>query len=362
MAVGRVRPAVSALAAYRPGKAAAQAEQDHDITNAIKLASNENPYSPVPSVVAAIAEAASGVNRYSDHRALELRGRLADWLDVDSTQIAVGCGSVGVFQQLCLTYIKPGDEIVYPWPSFEAYPVLVKTMGGVPITPALIDHAFDMDAVAAAVSPNTTMIVLATPNNPTGTAIHTDEIRTLLQRIPDDVVVLIDEAYREFAGDDLGDPVKDLLAHHRNVVVIRTFSKAYGLAGLRTGYAIADPDIIQDIDKVLLPFSVNVLAQVGALAALDALDEVQEKIDLVITERERVVDALHAKGWKMPDTRANFVYLPIGGRTEDVGLELERRGIVIRPFPGDGIRITIGTPDENNRVLSNLDEIIQPTS
>jgi histidinol-phosphate aminotransferase len=362
MAVGRVRPAVSALAAYRPGKAAAQAEQDHDITNAIKLASNENPYSPVPSVVAAIAEAAAGVNRYSDHRALELRARLGDWLEVDSTQIAVGCGSVGVLQQLCLTYINPGDEIVYPWPSFEAYPVLVKTMGGIPITPALVDHAFDMDAIATAVNTKTTMVLLASPNNPTGTAVHTDEIRKLLQRIPDDVIVVVDEAYREFAGNNLGDPIKDLLAQHRNVVVLRTFSKAYGLAGLRTGYAVADPEIIQDIDKVLLPFTVNALAQVGALAALDALDDVQERIDLVIAERERVVNALHAAGWKMPETRANFVYLPIGGRTEEVGLELEHRGIVIRPFPGDGIRITIGTPAENDRVLSNLGEIIHPTS
>jgi len=360
MAVGRVRPTVNQLAAYRPGKAAAQAEQDHDITNAIKLASNENPYSPVSSVVAAIAEAATGVNRYSDHRALDLRGRLANWLEVESTQIAVGCGSVGLLQQLCLTYINPGDEIVYPWPSFEAIPVLVKTMGGIPITPALIDHAFDMDAVAAAVNANTTMVVLATPNNPTGTAVHTDEIRKLLQRIPDDVIVVVDEAYREFAGDDLGDPIKDLLAHHRNVVVSRTFSKAYGLAGLRIGYAVADPEIVQAIDKVLLPFSVNALAQVGALAALDALDEIQEKIDLVLTERERVLNALHAAGWTVPETKANFVYLPIGERTEEVGLELERRGVVIRPFPGDGIRITIGTPAENDRVLSNLNEIIHP--
>ncbi len=268
MAIGRVRPSIQALAAYRPGKGAAQAEEEHGISDAIKLASNENPYAPVPAVVKAVADAAGGSNRYADHRAAELRAAIGGWLGVDSDRIAVGCGSVGLLQQLCLTYLDPGDEAIYPWLSFEAYPVCVKMMNAVPVTPPLVDHRFDMEAITAAVTERTKLILLATPNNPTGTAISTEEIGTLLRAVPDDVIVLVDEAYREFADPALGDPVADLLPHHRNLVVSRTFSKAYGLAGLRVGYAITDPEIVSEIDKTLLAFAVNSAGQAAAMAAI----------------------------------------------------------------------------------------------
>ena len=356
MAVGRVRPSVTALAAYRPGKAASQAEQEHGIAHAIKLASNENPYEPAPSVVAAIQAAAGGVNRYSDHRAAELRSRLAEWLGVSADQIAVGCGSVGLLQQLCLTYLDPGDEVVYPWPSFEAYPINVKMMAAVPVTTPLVDHVFDLDAVVAAVTPRTKLVMLATPNNPTGTAVSTTEIGSVLERIPDDVVVLVDEAYREFSDPALGDPITDLLPVHRNVVVSRTFSKAYGLAGLRTGYVVADVEIILELDKVLLAFASNMLAQVAGVAVLDALDEIQPRIDLLLSERERVVGSLARMGWDLPDTKANFVYIPMGERSNEIHLALETAGVVTRPFPGDGIRVTIGSPEENDRFLATLGE------
>ncbi|MFT7645845.1 MAG: histidinol-phosphate aminotransferase [Candidatus Poriferisodalaceae bacterium] len=361
MTPGRVRPAVQQLAAYRPGKGAKQAEAEHGITNAIKLASNENPYSPVPAVEAAIVAAVSGVNRYADHRATELRSKLADWLGVTAEQVAVGCGSVGLLQQLGLVYIDPGDEVVYPWLSFEAYPITVKEMGGVAVQVPLVDHRFDLDAIANAVTDRTKMILLATPNNPTGTALNTAELGTFLQRIPDDVIVLVDEAYREFAGEGVGDPVRDLIPHHQNVVVTRTFSKAYGLAGLRTGYAVAHPDIILELDKVLLAFSVNMLAQVGALAALDALPDIQVRIDQILAERDRVVETLATSGWQLPEVSANFVFIPLGARTDEVALELERRGVVVRPFSGAGIRVTIGSRDENERFLSNLTQLASPT-
>ncbi len=360
--VGRVRESVQALAAYRPGKSAKQAEAEHGIADAIKLASNENPYEPVPSVVAAVQAAASGVNRYADHRALALREQLGSWLGLSADQIAVGCGSVGLLQQLCLTYIDPGDEVVYPWPSFEAYPINVKMMGGVPVLVDLVDHAFDLDAVAAAVTDNTKIVMLATPNNPTGTALSTSEIRSFLDQISGDVIVLIDEAYREFTDPALGDPVVDLVPDYRNVIVSRTLSKAYGLAGLRVGYAVADPDVVLELDKVLLAFAVNGLAQAGALAALGALDEIQPKIDLILAERERVIAALGAQGWSLPDAQANFVYIPIGSATEDIAVALEQRGVVIRPFPGAGIRVTIGTIEENDRFLNALDEVASPAA
>ncbi|MCP3989129.1 MAG: histidinol-phosphate transaminase [Actinomycetia bacterium] len=356
MSVGRVRPSVAALPAYRPGKAAVQAEQEHGISNAIKLASNENPYPPAPSVIEAITAAASGVNRYPDHLAVELRHTIASWVGVEAEQVTAGCGSVGLLRQICMAYVDPGDEVVYPWLSFEVYPINVTTMGGVSVTVPLIDHAFDLDGVANAVTDRTKLVLLATPNNPTGTAISCADIATLASRIPDDVVIVVDEAYREFSDPALGDPVTDLLPNHQNVAVFRTFSKAYGLAGLRSGYAIADPEIIVNIDKLLLPFTNNGLAQAGAMAAITAADEIRPRIDELMAERQRLVEMLSGAGWKLPDAKANFVYLPTGEATDEIYVELEKRGVVTRPFSGEGIRITVGTPEENDRFLAALGE------
>ncbi|MEM7340189.1 MAG: histidinol-phosphate transaminase [Actinomycetota bacterium] len=358
MTVGRVRPAVAGLPAYRPGKAAEQAEEEHGISDAIKLASNENPYPPAPAVAAAIAAAAASVNRYPDHLAVELRTKLAGWIGVEPEQVTAGCGSVGLLRQLCMAFVDPGDEVVYPWLSFEAYPISVTTMGGVPVTIPLVDHAFDLDAVAAAVTSKTSLVLLATPNNPTGTAVSTSDVAALVERIPSDVVVLVDEAYREFADPSLGDPVQDLLPRFPNVAVFRTFSKAFGLAGLRTGYAIADPDVIVTLDKLLLPFTNNALAQAAALAAIDAVDDIRPSIEGLIAERSRLVGALDDLGLSVPDAQANFVYLPLGDRTEDVYVTLEKQGVVTRPFAGNGIRVTIGTPAENDRFLSAVQSVL----
>ena len=357
MSVGRVRPAVAAMASYRPGKSAAQAEDEHGITDAIKLASNENPYPPVPAVVEAIAAAAGDVNRYGDHRAADLRAAIAGWLDVDVDRVAAGCGSVGLLQQLLLAYVDPGDEVVYPWPSFEAYPIDVQLTGGVEVTVPLVDHTFDLEAVAAAVTDRTKLVLLANPNNPTGTAVHVDQLRRLVEQVPGDVLVVVDEAYREFVTAGLGDPITDLQPGHPNVVVLRTFSKAFGLAALRTGYAVADPEVVVELDKVLIAFAVNHLAQVASLAAIAARDEVQAVVDRITAERDRVVASLRADGWDLPDAHANFVYLPLGSRTDVVFPEMEKRGVVVRPFPGVGMRVTIGTPAQNDRFLATLAEV-----
>ena len=359
MSIGGVRPAVQAMPAYRPGKAAEQAEEEHGITNAIKLASNENPYPPVPSVVNAIARAAAGVNRYCDHLAVDLRTAIGDMVGTDLDSVAVGCGSVGLLQQLCLAYLDPGDEVVYPWRSFEAYPVNIQMMGAVSVQVPLVDHAFDLAAVADAVTDRTKLIMLATPNNPTGTALTVDAMRVMLTKIPPSVVVLIDEAYREFLDPSFGDPV-ELLADHPNAVVSRTFSKAYGLAGLRVGYMVANPEIIDEINKVLAPFAVNALAQAAGLAAIAARDEYEPFLTTLRSERERVVQTLTASGWQLPDTQANFVYLPLGERTHEVYVEIERRGVVTRPFAGEGVRVTIGTAEENDRFLATLAEVASP--
>ena len=352
------RPAVAQLPAYRPGKGAAQAEAEHGITNAIKLASNENPDPPVASILAAVSAAAAGANRYADHRATAVRERIGSWLGVDPAGVTVGAGSVGLLQQLFLTFVDPGDEVVYPWRSFEVYPVYTRLMAGREVTtPLTAEHTFDLDALAAAITPDTRMVLLATPNNPTGTALRTTELRDLLTAISPRTVVVIDEAYREFLDPAFGDPVVELVPDFPNVVVTRTFSKAHGLAGIRVGYAIGHPEVIASIDKTLFPFAVNALAQAAAIAAIDSMDEIQARVDRILAERARVIAALSADGWQLPDAQANFVYLPLGARTDEVYLGLEKRGVVTRPFSNEGIRVTIGSEEQNTRFLATLAEV-----
>ena len=362
--VGRVRPAVDALPAYKPGKAAEQAEREHNIAEAIKLASNENPYPPPAAVVEAVAAACRDGNLYCDHRATAVREALADRLSLAVEQVTVGAGSVALLYQLATAYLDPGDEAVTPWISFEAYPISVQTMGGTLVkVPLAAGHAFDLDAVSAAVTERTKLVLLATPNNPTGTAVSTAAVAGLAESVPDHVVVLVDEAYREFADPALGDPVDDLLPRFDNVAVARTFSKAYGLASLRVGYVMAHPEIVSAIDKCLIPFNVNGLAQAAALAALGddrAATEAQANIDAIKAERGRVATALTADGWDIPDAQANFVWMHLGDRTDEVCIALEQRGVVVRPFSGVGIRVTIGTPAQNDRFLTTLAEVTQP--
>ncbi len=360
MSIGRPRPAVEQLPAYRPGKGAAQAEAEHGIADAIKLASNENPRPPVDAVQRAIAEAASVANRYADHRATELRQTLGYWLGVGVEDVTVGCGSVGLLQQLALAYVDPGDEVVYPWRSFEVYPVYTQLAGGVAVTTRLVDDTFDMDAVAAAITPRTKLVLLANPNNPTGTAVPIARIGELLADVDDRTLVVVDEAYREFLDPALGDPVHDLLPDHRNLVVLRTFSKAHGMASLRVGYAIADPEVVRSIDKTLFPFAVNGVAQAAAIAAIGAIDQIRVAVAEIVDERDRVTGVLRAAGWRVPTPQANFIWLPLGERTDSVYLDLEKRGVVTRPFSGEGLRVTIGTPAENDRFLTTVGEIASP--
>lgn len=353
------RPAVAQLPAYRPGKGAAQAEAEHGITHAIKLASNENPEPPLDAIVQAVAVAAAGANRYADHRATAVRERIASWLGVDVAGVTVGAGSVGLLQQLFLTFVDPGDRVVYPWRSFEVYPVYTRLMAGVEVTTSLTaDHAFDLDAVVDAARTGARLLVLATPNNPTGTAIPVADLRRVVEAIDPSTVVVVDEAYREFLDPTFGDPVRELVPDHPNVVVTRTFSKAHGLAGIRVGYAIGHPDVIAAIDKTLFPFAVNGLAQAAAIAAIDAEDLIAARVGRILAERARVVGALTDAGWRLPDAQANFVYLPLGAQTDAVYLDLERRGVVTRPFSGEGIRVTIGSVEENGRFLATLAEVL----
>lgn len=349
------------LPAYRPGKGAEQAEAEHGITGAIKLASNENPAPPLDAIVEAITAAARGANRYADHRATAVRDALAARLGVAVAQVTVGNGTVGLLQQICLSYVDPGDEVVFPWRSFEVYPVFTRLAGGTAITvPLAADLGYDVDGLVAAVTERTKVMFLATPNNPIGMAMTTAELRSVLERIPSDVIVCIDEAYREFLDPGFGDPVAELLPVFPNAIVTRTMSKAHGLAGVRVGYAVGHPDVITTIDKTLVPFAVNALAQAAALGALEHEDAIARAVDAILAERARVEVELAAAGWTFPNHQANFVWLATGERTAEITLELERRGVVVRPFSGEGIRVTIGTPEENDRFLTNFLAVAGP--
>ena len=348
-----VRHAIAELAPYKPGRSAVDLARDLGLPGAIKLASNEIAYPPLPSVVAAIAEAAAEINRYPDNGALALTSALAERFEVAVESIAVGCGSVSLCQQLLQSYTGPGDEVVTAWRSFEAYPLLVAVAGGTQVRVPLREQTHDADAMAAAVTDATRVVFVCNPNNPTGTALRRGALESLLDAVAPDVLVVIDEAYREFVTDpDVPDSV-ELMRGRPNVCVLRTFSKAYGLAGLRVGYLLSeDPAVATAVRKTYVPFSVSTLAQVAALASLLAEEEMRERCTAVVAERGRVSAALAELGCPVPESQANFVWLPLEDRAADFGAFCEARGVIVRPFAGDGARVTIGTPAENDAFLS----------
>lgn len=345
-----LRPAVSALPAYVPGARVPVGAA------AFKLSSNENPYPPLASVQAAIIDAASDVNRYPDMFATELTEALAQHLTADlspqaledngavsAEQVVVGNGSVAVLAHILEAVVDAGDEVVYPWRSFEAYPIVVSVAGGTGVPVPLAAHGrLDLQAMAAAVTDRTRVVLVCTPNNPTGAALTQTELLDFLRTVPTDVLVVVDEAYLEFVRSD--DPVDGTaaLAAHPNVVVLRTFSKAYGLAGLRVGYAVARPRLATGIRSASTPFGVSHLAQRAALASLEAKDELLARVDTIVTERTRFADGLRDQGWDLPESQANFVWMELGQRTAERAAEAAAAGVIVRPFAGEGIRVSVG--------------------
>ena len=356
------RPALAALPVYKPGRSAEVAMADHDLDSAVKLASNENPFSPLPSVLAAIDRSATdSLNRYADHRAMALRTALASRLGLPAEQIGVGCGSVGLLQQILLAYADPGDEVLYGWRSFEAYPIYTTIVGATAVTVPNRFETLDMAAMTKAVTDRTRVVFVTSPNNPTGTVVRHEELVALLDAVPPNCLVVLDEAYHEYVTGRHAPDALALLAERPNLAVLRTFSKAYGLAALRVGYVLAHPDVVSAIDQVLVPFAVNGLGQAAALASLDADDELAVRVADVVTERERVAGALRRRlGLSVPDPEANFVWLPAGERAADLTVALERAGLVTRPFPGEGVRITIGTAADDDRVLDAIEALAGP--
>jgi histidinol-phosphate aminotransferase len=341
---GLTRSSLDALPAYVAGRS---------VPGNIKLASNEVPYGPLPGVVDAIVAAAHNSHRYPDMGVVALKEKLADRLGVAPDRVATGCGSVALLEHLTKAACADGDEIVYSWRSFEAYPIVAATTGATSVrVPNRPDHGHDLPAMAAAISPRTRVVLVCNPNNPTGMPLRRGELDEFIDTAGPDVIVVLDEAYREFVTDaDIPDGL-EAYGDRPNVVVLRTMSKAWGMAGLRVGYLVGHPDVVRAVGKVITPFSTSAVAQAAAVAALDADDEMRRRADLVVAERERVFGRLQKVYSEIPPTQANFVWLPLGDRAVEFAAACEAAGIIVRPFAGDGVRVTIGTAEENDAFLA----------
>ncbi|MEN2738737.1 histidinol-phosphate transaminase [Microbacterium sp. X-17] len=350
----RVRPEIASLAPYRQGR---QADDD-----AFKLSSNENPNAPLPSVLASIHAAAEHVNRYPDATAARLRERLAARFGVTADEVHIGAGSVAILAQLILAAAAPGDEVVYAWRSFEAYPGLVRVAGATPVeVPLTSDGRHDLDAMAAAVTERTRVVLVCSPNNPTGPVVGHAAFTAFLERIPGDVLVVLDEAYGEFVtAPEPADGLRVVGAKgHPNVVSLRTFSKAYGLAGLRVGYAIGHRRILDAARSTAIPLSVTATAEHAALASLDAEDELLIRVREIAQRRDRLAAGLRELGWKVPEAQGNFVWLPAGAETTVVADAFEAAGLIVRGFAGDGIRVSVGEEESVERILGIAASVVR---
>jgi len=344
----QVRSAIREIPAYVPGKPPATREGQQTY----KLSSNENYYPPLPGVVAAAEAAAAQMNRYPDMGCTALYDALSERVDVPAAHLAAGTGSVAVLYHLLQAFCEDGDEVVYAWRSFEAYPIAVSVTGAKSVHVPLDDESrHDLAAMADAITDRTKVVIVCTPNNPTGPAVGRRELVEFLDRVPPHVVVVVDEAYREFVrGDDPVDAV-DLHRDRPNVVAMRTFAKAYGLAGFRVGYVVAPEPIATAVRACALPFGVSSVAQAAAVASLDREAELLERVDAIVAERGRVHAALREQGWPVPDAQGNFVWMPLGARTLDFAKAADEAGVMVRPFAGDGARVSIGEPAGNDIFL-----------
>jgi len=349
---------------YQAGVPTGQAPEAIASGGIAQLASNESPFPPHPKVVEAIAAAAAAMNRYPDPDATLLRRRIAERYDTDPARIAVGNGSCEILLAAAEALCEPGAEILYSWPAFSMYPYLPALTGAREIRVPLDEsETHDLEAMAAEVTAATQLVLVCNPNNPTGTHRPAGEVAAFCESLPAHVTVVLDEAYVEFQAHDDPDATVDLLGDLPNLVVLRTYSKCYGLAGLRVGYALGSPRFRAAVDAVRQPFSVNALAQAAGAEAILHQDDVARRVESVIAERLRVEEGLRELGLRTSDTHANFSWIELGDADEgDVVAALAERSIAVRPGTPLGaaghIRVSYGTPDENKRFLAALDEIL----
>ncbi|MGP9489774.1 histidinol-phosphate transaminase [Glutamicibacter sp. 287] len=346
------RSIVARLPKYAAGKPPAAIEG----LESFKLSSNEIPFGPLDEVRRAVMEQ-DALNRYPDSLSTKLRDCLSDYLDVPAEDIVTGAGSLGALVQILTTFAGQNedgvqDEVIYAWRSFEAYPILVQSAGALPVEiPVLEDGRHDLESMIEAVNENTSVILLCTPNNPTGPILTQSEVDDFITRVPRNVLIVLDEAYIEFVRDPEAVDGVNTYRENENVVLLRTFSKAHGLANLRVGYSVAHPEITDNIRVVATPFAVSSVAEDAAVASLENIDKVLERVNTLVQERERVVAALKALGWVFPATQANFVWLPLGGNTQAFTERAQAQGLSVRGFAGEGVRISIAESAANDRII-----------
>jgi histidinol-phosphate aminotransferase len=349
---------------YQAGVPTGQAPEEIAAGGIAQLASNESPFPPHPKVVEAIARAASAMHRYPDPDATLLRRRIAERYETQPGKVAVGNGSCEILLAAAEALCEPGDEILYSWPAFSMYPYLPALTGAREIrVPLAAGDLHDLDAMATEVTAATQLLIVCNPNNPTATHLRAAEIAAFCERIPPHVTIALDEAYVEFQTDDDPDATVDLLADFPNLVVLRTFSKCYGLAGLRVGYAIGSAGFRAAIDAVRQPFSVNALAQAAGAEAILHSDDVLFRVESTIAERLRVEEVLRGMGLHTSETQANFSWIDLGEADEkEIVAGLAERQVAVRPgtaLGGPGhIRVSYGLPEENDRFLSGLSELL----
>jgi histidinol-phosphate aminotransferase len=348
----KIRSAVAGLPAYKAGKPAPKMGHGPSF----KLSSNENPFPPLPGVMEATAAAMAQMNRYPDIANTELTREVSSHLGVAAEQLAFGTGSVAVLYHLLQATCEAGDEVIYAWRSFEAYPIAVPVTGATSIpVPLGPDAVHDLDAMQRAVTPATKAILLCTPNNPTGPALQHQQVIDLVDSVPDHIMIVLDEAYVEFVTDPEGLRGLEAMAGRENVVVLRSFSKAYGLAGFRVGYCVAHADLAAAVRAVSLPFGVSIAAQAAVIASLEAEPLLLDRVADLVKARDALAVGLRDLGFDVPDAQGNFVWLRGGSLTEAYAASFASAGVMVRPFVSggdwDGLRITVGEPAANARVL-----------
>ncbi|HAY44554.1 MAG TPA: aminotransferase [Micrococcaceae bacterium] len=346
------RSIVARLPKYAAGKPPVAVEG----LESFKLSSNEIPFGPIDEVRQAVL-AQDALNRYPDSLSTKLRTSLSRYLDVPAEDIVTGAGSLGALSQILTTFAGQNedgiqDEVIYAWRSFEAYPILVQSSGALPVEiPVLPDGRHDLESMIAAVNENTSVILLCTPNNPTGPILTQAEVDDFIARVPRNVLIVLDEAYIEFVRDAQSVDGVNTYRKNSNVVLLRTFSKAHGLANLRVGYSVAHPEITENIRVVATPFAVSSVAEDAAVASLANIDKVLERVEGLVAERERVAAALRGLGWVFPQTQANFIWLPLGENTQEFVQRAQARALSVRGFGSEGVRISIAEVEANDRFI-----------
>jgi histidinol-phosphate aminotransferase len=358
------KPAVNDLVPYEPGKPVEEVQRELGLDRVVKLASNEGPYGPFPQAREAIARAVEELNRYPDGGAYRLRAALAERFDLSFEEVAVGAGSDGLVDCLSQAVLEPGDEIVCGWPSFPSYVIDARKFGAVPRTVPLRDGRYDLDAMLEAIGPRTKLVYVCLPNNPTGTTNSRAELEAWFERVPDHVVTVLDQAYAEYIDDpDYPDGVEDHLKQGRRVVVLRTFSKIYGLAGLRIGYGLAPAPLVTAISKVRRAFDMTTPAQEAALASLDSAEELARRRAANAEGRAELERILRTHGLDpVEPSVANFLFVEVGEDSRPFFEQLLREGVIVRPTHGFGapgaVRVTVGTHEDHEHLSEALSKVL----